>query len=73
MLGWEAEAPPDPAAAAPNIEETGGGVLQTAVSAKDQIFGLDGGIGIPDLPESWPGAPAEWWLARPEWPDSSEC
>ena len=51
MLGWEAEAPPDPAAA-PNIEETGGGVLQTAVSAKDQIFGLHGGIGIPDLPES---------------------
>ncbi len=38
-------------------EEAGGGVLHTAVSANDQIFGLLGGIGMPDLPSSTdPGA-----------------
>ena len=34
------------------LREDGGGVLQTAVSAKDQIFGLLGGMGMPDLPSS---------------------
>jgi hypothetical protein len=32
--------------------EDGGGVLQTAVSANDQILGLLGGMGMPDLPSS---------------------
>ena len=32
--------------------DEGGGVLQTAVSARDQIFGLLGGMGMPDLPSS---------------------
>ena len=49
--------------------------MQTAVSASDQIFGLEGGTGIPDLAssstsdlvpeeerpeESGPGAPGKW-------------
>ena len=41
----------------------GGGVLQTAVSARDQIFGLEGGMGMPaeDLL-----SPLSLWL--PWWP-----
>jgi hypothetical protein len=34
------------------LSEGGGGVLQTAVSASDQILGLLGGMGMPDLPSS---------------------
>ena len=47
--------------------EDGGGVLQTAVSARDQIFGLLGGMGMPDFPSSTVEllpALLLWWRAR---------
>lgn len=36
---------------------SGGGVLQAAVSAKDHIFGLDAGNGIPQSTEPAGGLP----------------